>query len=55
MGILWFLFADAMPCAESLIANLVADYIDEGDEEDDSALDKGVPWQQSVMFSIRFL
>ena len=31
----------AIPCAESLIANLVAEYIDEGDEEDDSALDKG--------------
>ena len=30
----------AIPCAESLIANLVAEYIDEGDEEDDSALDK---------------
>ena len=31
----------AIPCAESLIANLVAEYIDEGDEEDDSALDEG--------------
>jgi hypothetical protein len=32
----------AIPCAESLIANLVAEYIDKGrDEEDDSALDKG--------------
>jgi hypothetical protein len=31
----------AIPCDESLIANLVAEYIDEGDEEDDSALDKG--------------
>ena len=31
-----------IPCAESLIVNLVAEYIDEGDEEDGSrALDKG--------------
>ena len=30
----------AIPRAESLIVNLVAEYIDEGDEEDDSALDK---------------
>ena len=30
----------AIPCAESLIASLVDEYIDEGDEEDDSALDK---------------
>ena len=28
-------------CAESLITILAADYIDEGNEEDDSALDKG--------------
>ena len=31
----------AIPCAESLIANFVAEYIDEGDEEDDSSMDKG--------------
>jgi len=31
----------AIPCAESLISKLVAEYFDEGDEEDDSALDKG--------------
>ena len=31
----------AIPCAESLIANLVAEYINEGDEEDDSDLEKG--------------
>ena len=31
----------AVPSAESLIANLVAEYINEGDEEYDSVLDKG--------------
>ena len=31
----------AIPCDESLIANLVAEYIDAGDEEDNSALDIG--------------
>ena len=31
----------AIPCAEFLIANFVAEYIDVGDENDDSALDKG--------------
>ncbi len=33
-------YAIPRAAAESLIVNLVAEYIDEGDEEDDSALDK---------------